>query len=97
MQALAERVSFKIYPPGSQTHETVGDCGWGEFDALPRRQKVPENIPVLLVIGQQKAGTTWLYEALDTHPAVLGGFEGAGGRPGCAPAGPVLDPGKNGP
>lgn len=33
---------------------------------------VPPSQPVLFIIGAQKSGTTWLYNALTTHPAMIG-------------------------
>ena len=65
------QLSFKTYPPGSLTFRNLADCGWGEFDQLYSRTPVPDNVPILLIIGQQKAGTTWLYDVLKHHPAIV--------------------------
>lgn len=35
-----------------------------------RWRKAPAGLPSFICIGAQKAGTTWLYEKLKTHPAV---------------------------
>ena len=63
--------AFKVYEPGSLTFRDIDDCGWGEFDLLAERESIPEDMPMLLVVGQQKAGTTWLYDALKTHLSLI--------------------------
>ena len=65
------KYQFKVHAPASLTYRDIGDCGWQEFDNLPARLPVPLDTPMLLVIGQQKGGTTWLYDVLKQHPAVV--------------------------
>ena len=67
----ASNYTFLTYPPASLTYRDIDDCGFGEFDLLPERDRIPDKIPMVLVIGQQKAGTSWLHNVMKRHPAVL--------------------------
>ena len=62
--------SFKLGALGSESHETIGSCGWSEFDGLADRVPFDENLPLLIMIGQQKGGTSWFAQALHNHPAI---------------------------
>jgi hypothetical protein len=35
-------------------------------------EAIPSEHKMLFVMGAQKAGTTWLFNALDAHPSFLG-------------------------
>jgi Sulfotransferase family len=44
-------------------------------DGYPQRPVV-EDTPVFFILGQQKSGTTWLMQILDSHPEILCSGEG---------------------
>ena len=44
-------------------------------DGYPQRPVV-EDTPVFFILGQQKSGTTWLMQILDSHPEILCRGEG---------------------
>ena len=78
--ATLSAFSFKLHEPGSQSLQSIGTCGWGEFDGMAQRRPFDRNLPLLVMLGQQKGGTTWFANALHRHPAI---FPARGGR-GCA-------------
>jgi hypothetical protein len=34
-------------------------------------EPIPEQVPILMVIGTQKTGTTWLFRALNNHTSFI--------------------------
>ena len=63
--------SFQIYQPGTLTYRDIGTCGWGEWDNLETYSPIPETRPIVVILGQQKSGTTWFQNALIKHPSVI--------------------------
>eukprot|EP00892_Ulva_mutabilis_P011466 jgi/Ulvmu1/8692/UM047_0032.1 len=67
---------FKIHPPGSLSYVNHTQCP-GVLDGLPEDlPAVGSHLNFLLILGAQKAGTTWLFDALDTHPRFNGAQHG---------------------
>jgi hypothetical protein len=69
-----QRYSFKLYTPASLSFKTAEPlCVQArERSVVAELEPLKEDVPVLLVIGAQKAGTTWLWGALHRHPAFVG-------------------------
>ena len=72
-RAGEHKYSFSVYNPGSLSHHDIGSCGWNEFGLLadPAYSQIPEEMPMMVILGQQKSGTTWFQNALIKHPAVI--------------------------
>lgn len=69
---LQEYRTFKLLPPGSMSY---GDVAWCPAAHEPdAAELVPfhPGVNVLMVLGAQKAGTTWLFNAMTQHPSVHG-------------------------
>ena len=74
--ATAHAYGFQATPPASLPwREVPNACFEHEYDLLQTRQPVSPELPVVLLIGQQKAGTTWFYELLSQHPAVVSALD----------------------
>lgn len=68
-KTLKDILDLKRPPSELLEHSDVEFCPHTpEPDTLER---VPEKFKYLMVIGSQKAGTTWLYNALEKHPAFI--------------------------
>lgn len=63
---------FKAYKPGSLQHSNVCWCDGSNEPAYEELSPIPESTRVLFIAGAQKAGTTWLFNALETHPTFVG-------------------------
>ena len=63
---------FKAYTPGSLQHSNVAWCEGSNEPSADELPSIPESTRVLFIAGAQKAGTTWLFNALDAHPNFVG-------------------------
>ena len=59
----------RSYSKASAWAKERADLGYGPFDACSRSPRV-HRFPDFLIIGAQKAGTTWLFDNIDYHPRV---------------------------
>ena len=67
---------FPFYVPEKPGERTYADVDWCEGSLEPSADAVQPIDPAyraLFVVGAQKAGTTWLHNALATHPAMVQG------------------------
>ena len=62
---------FRLYAPGSLTHADVQWCPGSAEPPASQLQPIPTGYKALFILGSQKAGTTWLYNALQQHPAFV--------------------------
>lgn len=67
-----QEFGFKLYNPATLTYSDVRWCPGSQEPAADELRPLPEAYKVLFVLGAQKAGTTWFYNALQTHPAFVG-------------------------
>ena len=71
--------SFQLLEPGSGTYESNGRWCPGLEQPPSKAQSMRPldgRFNFLLILGAQKAGTTWLFDALDTHPLFVGATHG---------------------
>lgn len=67
---------FKVQNVGSLTYADRPQCP-GVLEPQPEQLlPVDPRFKFLMIIGAQKAGTTWLFDALDTHPLFSGAQHG---------------------
>lgn len=60
-----QKYTFKMHEPGSLLPEDMEYCsGMRKVDLKP----VDDKFRFLFILGAQKAGTTWLHQALRQHP-----------------------------
>lgn len=65
--------AFKMHAPASLSDRSMNWChGVPELRLRP----IDSCLNFLLVLGVQKAGTTWLFDALATHPLFSGAEHG---------------------
>lgn len=71
--------AFQLLEPGSLTYaDNIRWCP-GLPQPSPEAQQLRPLDPrfnFLLILGAQKAGTTWLFDALATHPLFVGATHG---------------------
>lgn len=74
LETAERRYPFKVYPPASLAYGTAAPlCNHaGERETILSAAPLSADVPALLVIGAQKAGTTWLWGALSRHSAFVG-------------------------
>lgn len=65
--------SFKVYEPGTLTYED-GDACFNNT-SVTELEPLPEKYKVLMIIGAQKAGTTWVWQALMENSRFVGAKE----------------------
>lgn len=59
-----QKYAFKMHEPGSMGHEDMEWCpGLRTVDLKP----MDEKLDFLMILGAQKAGTTWLHTELQRH------------------------------
>lgn len=71
--------SFQMLEPGSGSYESNSRwCPGLEQPSAKAQSMRPLDgrFNFLLILGAQKAGTTWLFDALDTHPLFVGATHG---------------------
>lgn len=73
---MLQGFGYKLYPPGSLNYEDVSWCKGSSEPAASELEPIPSEHKVLFVMGAQKAGTTWLFNALNTHPSFVGAEHG---------------------
>lgn len=81
---------FKTYTPGSLQHSDVDWCEGSHEPSEEELRSIPESTKVLFIAGAQKAGTTWLFNALDKHPTFVGASHAYKCDPSCFYAWNVL-------
>ena len=64
--------AFKLYPPGSMGYSDVSFCQGSNEPDVSTLRAIPSETKVLFVMGAQKAGTTWLFNALEAHSSFIG-------------------------
>lgn len=73
-----QKYTFKMHAPGSLDYNDMQWCpGLRGMDLAP----VDEKFKFLFILGAQKAGTTWLHQALTRHKL----FVEADSAYGCTP------------
>jgi hypothetical protein len=72
MRPVAQGLGFKLYQPGSLEHAHVTWCAGSREPAADAIRPIPSEHKALFLMGAQKAGTTWLFNALNAHPAFIG-------------------------
>jgi hypothetical protein len=70
------------WPLISHSDVVTSSCAMRPEDPLTNVTPVPQDHKFLFIIGAQKGGSTWLFNALATHPAFLGPSHAFG----CVPA-----------
>ena len=68
-----QEYAFKAHATASLSHTSMN---WCEGAPELRLRAVDPRLSFLLVLGVQKAGTTWLFDALATHPLFSGAHHG---------------------
>lgn len=90
-----QEYAFKMIAPNSLTIQEAGSCP-GLHPVPPVNLKpLDQRFNFLLILGAQKAGTTWLFDALATHPLFVGahhGYKYASSSPGTPRSSPGLRP-----
>jgi hypothetical protein len=62
---VMQKYTFKMHEPNSMDTDDMEWCpGLRQVDQKP----IDEGFKFLFLLGAQKAGTTWLHEALNRHP-----------------------------
>lgn len=62
---LKKEYAFKVNEPNSMTFD---DMEWCPNTRVPDIKPVDDRLQFLFLLGVQKSGTTWLHNALTTHP-----------------------------
>eukprot|EP00892_Ulva_mutabilis_P001536 jgi/Ulvmu1/11383/UM075_0045.1 len=62
---------FKLLQPASLTYNDVSFCPGSAEPAAGDIKTLHPGLNMLLVLGTQKGGTTWLYNALIKHPSIV--------------------------
>ena len=66
-------LAFQEAPVGSLSYtDPQNYCSQTLHDTLALQWKVPKATNVLFILGAQKAGTTYLFNLLDSHPGFIG-------------------------
>lgn len=65
-----------MHEPGSLTYADFPECPNLPTTPVEQLPPVDERLNFLLILGAQKAGTSWLFNALETHPLIHGGERG---------------------
>ena len=61
-----------MHPPGSLSYDDVRWCAPAREPPAEALIPFHPGINVLMILGAQKAGTTWLFNALTQHPSLHG-------------------------
>lgn len=67
---------FKLLPPASLRYDDVQFCPGAAEPKAADIMTLHPGLNMLLVLGTQKGGTTWLFNALMKHPAFIGARQG---------------------
>ena len=68
--------SFKMLRPASLTYEDMPWCPGVPEPSAKDIQPIDQRFNSLIILGAQKAGTTWLFDALHSHPDFHGADHG---------------------
>jgi hypothetical protein len=60
--------------PGTKLYADMDWCPGSHEPSESDIEPVDSKLRFLFVIGAQKAGTTWLFRALEKHPSLVHGF-----------------------
>jgi hypothetical protein len=69
-------LGFRLYSPGSVNHQEVIWCPASQEPSLSGMPPLPSGYKVLFLLGAPEAGATWLYNALQAHPDLVGPMKG---------------------
>eukprot|EP00892_Ulva_mutabilis_P012326 jgi/Ulvmu1/9466/UM052_0034.1 len=78
VKSLDDFIRLKQLPRHLLTHSDMQFCPNIPEPQTDELYRVPDKVNVLMVIGTQKTGTTWLFEALQQHPSFIAAIR----RPG---------------
>lgn len=67
---------FKVHKLASLTYSDLPQCPGIPDVQAEQLVPVDPSLHFLMILGAQKAGTTWLFDALDTHPLFNGAQHG---------------------
>eukprot|EP00892_Ulva_mutabilis_P012431 jgi/Ulvmu1/9560/UM053_0049.1 len=68
--------SFKMLEPGSLSYKDMPWCPGVPEPTEAELAPIDRRFNSLIILGAQKAGTTWLFDALDSHPHFHGAHHG---------------------